>query len=128
MILVKTQAGQDALKDRHGSLSSRQRSAFILFDGKRTTAEILAATAAMGIMGRDMNTIANFAPGVADSGFAMGVSIAGASAAENSYVLDGLNTTDTRYGVEGNSLVTDFIDQVEVQTGGFKPLQIVVPP
>lgn len=72
-------------------------------------------------MGRDMNTIANFAPGVASSGFDMGVSIAGASAAENSYVLDGLNTTDSRYGGEGNSLVTDFIDQVEVQTGGFKP-------
>lgn len=72
-------------------------------------------------MGRDMNTIANFAPGVANSGFDMGVSIAGASAAENSYVLDGLNTTDVRYGGEGNSLVTDFIDQVEVQTGGFKP-------
>lgn len=72
-------------------------------------------------MGRDMNTIANFAPGVADSGFTLGVSISGASAAENSYVLDGLNTTDTRYGGEGNSLVTDFIDQVEVQTGGFKP-------
>jgi hypothetical protein len=49
MVLVKTQAGQQALKDRHGSLSSRQRSAFILFDGKRSTAEILSATAAMGI-------------------------------------------------------------------------------
>ena len=57
MTLVKTSAGQQALKDRHGSLTPRQRSAFILFDGKRTTAEILAATAAMGIMGRDMNTM-----------------------------------------------------------------------
>ena len=36
MVFVKTQAGQEALKDRHGGLSSRQRSAFILFDGKRT--------------------------------------------------------------------------------------------
>ena len=49
MVLVKTQAGQEALKDRRGSLSSRQRSAFILFDGKRTMGEVLAATAAMGI-------------------------------------------------------------------------------
>jgi len=57
MILVKTQAGQDALKDRHGSLSSRQRSAFILFDGKRTTAEILAATAAMGITQDDVQAM-----------------------------------------------------------------------
>lgn len=57
MVLVKTQAGQEALKDRHGSLTSRQRSAFILFDGKRTTGEILAATAAMGITQDDVQAM-----------------------------------------------------------------------
>jgi hypothetical protein len=57
MVLIKTQAGQDALKHRQGSLSSRQRSAFILFDGKRTTAEILAATAAMGITRDDVQAM-----------------------------------------------------------------------
>ncbi|CAN7331950.1 hypothetical protein [Acidovorax sp. Leaf78] len=57
MVLVKTQAGQEALKDRRGSLSSRQRSAFILFDGKRTTGEILAATAAMGITQDDVQAM-----------------------------------------------------------------------
>jgi len=57
MVLVKTQTGQEALKDRRGSLSSRQRSAFILFDGKRTTGEILAATAAMGITQDDVQTM-----------------------------------------------------------------------
>ncbi|RKR67548.1 hypothetical protein C8C94_2043 [Acidovorax sp. 94] len=57
MVLVKTQAGQEALKDRRGSLSSRQRSAFILFDGKRSTGEILAATAAMGITQEDVQAM-----------------------------------------------------------------------
>lgn len=57
MVLVKTQTGQEALKDRRGSLSSRQRSAFILFDGKRSTAEILAATAAMGITQDDVQSM-----------------------------------------------------------------------
>lgn len=57
MVLVKTQAGQAALKDRHGSLSSRQRSAFILFDGKRSTGEVLAATAAMGITQDDVQAM-----------------------------------------------------------------------
>lgn len=57
MVLVKTQAGQEALKDRRGSLSSRQRSAFILFDGKRTTVEILAATAVMGITQEDVQAM-----------------------------------------------------------------------
>ncbi len=57
MVLVKTQAGQEALKDRRGSLSSRQRSAFILFDGKRSMGEVLAATAAMGITQDDVQTM-----------------------------------------------------------------------
>ena len=57
MVFIKTQAGQEALKDRHGGLSSRQRSAFILFDGKRTLSEVLAATAAMGITQDDVQTM-----------------------------------------------------------------------
>ncbi|WP_416400156.1 hypothetical protein [Alicycliphilus denitrificans] len=54
MIFVKTQAGQKALKERHGALSPRQRSAFILFDGRRTLAQVLAATAALGITQDDV--------------------------------------------------------------------------
>ena len=43
MILFKTEAGQQALKDRSVSVTPRQRSAFILFDGKRTMDEVIAA-------------------------------------------------------------------------------------
>lgn len=57
MLLVKTQAGQEALKDRQGGLTSRQRTAFILFDGKRTTADVLAATASMGITQEDVQAM-----------------------------------------------------------------------
>lgn len=57
MVLVKTQTGQEALKDRHGALTSRQRTAFILFDGKRTTPEVLAATASMGITQDDVQAM-----------------------------------------------------------------------
>jgi hypothetical protein len=57
MLLIKTQAGQEALKDRQGGLTSRQRTAFILFDGKRTTADVLAATAAMGITQDDVQAM-----------------------------------------------------------------------
>lgn len=49
MIFIKTEAGQQLLRERHGVLSPRQRSAFILFDGKRTLQQVLEATAAMGI-------------------------------------------------------------------------------
>ena len=53
MILVKTQTGHQALKDRSVPLSPRQRSAFILFDGKRSVDEVLAN--GMGIAREDID-------------------------------------------------------------------------
>ena len=44
MILVKTEMGHQVLKDRSVRLTPRQRSAFILFDGRRTVAEVLQAS------------------------------------------------------------------------------------
>jgi len=43
MILVKTEAGQRVLKDRSIALTPRQRSAFILCDGKRSVVDVLEA-------------------------------------------------------------------------------------
>ena len=53
MILLKTEAGHQALKDRSVPLSPRQRSAFILFDGKRSVDDVLAA--GMGISREDVD-------------------------------------------------------------------------
>ena len=52
MILVKTEAGHLALKDRSVRLTPRQRSAFILFDGKRSVSEVVAS--GMGITQEDI--------------------------------------------------------------------------
>lgn len=84
MVLVKTQAGQEALKDRHGGLTSRQRSAFILFDGKRSTGEVLAATAAMGITQDDVQAM--IAQGLLEplSSSGAGAAVAAAAAAKGS--------------------------------------------
>ncbi|HJW10019.1 MAG TPA: TonB-dependent receptor [Holophagaceae bacterium] len=81
--------------------------------------------------GRDFTDLALFTPGVVDGsgggpGFGFGSltkspSISGASSAENSFIVDGLQSTDFRYGGQGSSLKTDFVDQVEIQTGGYKP-------
>lgn len=73
--------------------------------------------------GRDMSSVAFLAPGVVTGGLdgREDPSIGGGSAAENQYIVDGLTTTNTSRGFQGAMLVTDFIDQVEVQTGGFKP-------
>jgi hypothetical protein len=49
MILAKTAAGQQVLKDRSVALSPQQRAAFILVDGKRSVDDILKATSAYGV-------------------------------------------------------------------------------
>ncbi|SEJ30650.1 MULTISPECIES: hypothetical protein [unclassified Variovorax] len=52
MILVKTDVGHQVLKDRSVPLTPRQRSAFILFDGKRSVDDVVAA--GMGITAEDI--------------------------------------------------------------------------
>lgn len=55
MHLVKTEIGQKVFKDRSVSLSPRQRSAFIIFDGKRTVDDVLAVTAGLGLTRADVD-------------------------------------------------------------------------
>ena len=57
MQLVKTAQGQQAFKERSHSLTQRQRSAFLLFDGRRSIDEVLAATAVMGITRDDVQAM-----------------------------------------------------------------------
>ncbi|RYF75543.1 MAG: hypothetical protein EOO22_04480 [Comamonadaceae bacterium] len=57
MILVKTDAGNQVLRDRSVRLTPRQRSAFILFDGKRTIDEVLAS--GMGILKEDVDHLSS---------------------------------------------------------------------
>lgn len=53
MILVKTETGQQVFKDRSIRLTPRQRSAFILFDGRRSVGDIL--TACEGVTAQDVD-------------------------------------------------------------------------
>lgn len=55
MHLVKTEIGQKVFKDRSVQLSPRQRSAFIIFDGKRTIDDVLAATTGLGLTSADID-------------------------------------------------------------------------
>lgn len=55
MTVVKTEMGHRAMKDRSVPLTPRQRSAFIMFDGKRTIDQVLAATATMGVTQEDID-------------------------------------------------------------------------
>ncbi|MES2910256.1 MAG: hypothetical protein V4718_02640 [Pseudomonadota bacterium] len=54
MLYIKTELGQGALQNRALALTPRQRSAFILFDGKRDSEEVLKATAGLGVTPDDV--------------------------------------------------------------------------
>ena len=54
VIAKKTDIGLQVLKDRSIPLTPRQRAAFILVDGRRTLAEVMLATAGMGVTRSDM--------------------------------------------------------------------------
>ena len=57
MIYVKTELGKTALQDKSLGLSPKQRSAFIMFDGKRTAADVLKLTSALGITADDIDRL-----------------------------------------------------------------------
>ena len=54
MIYIKTELGHTALHDRSLALTPRQRSSFILFDGKRSLDDVLKATASLGVTPDDI--------------------------------------------------------------------------
>ena len=59
MIYTKSETGHQVIKDRSVPLSPRQRSAFILFDGKRSVDNVLAATAGLGVTREDIQYMAD---------------------------------------------------------------------
>ena len=57
------------------------------------------------------------APGTRNDG--AGVAVAGSSSLENRFFFDGLDTTGLQYGTIGTPMLVDFLDEVEVITGGY---------
>ena len=53
------------------------------------------------------------------AGDTYGTSISGATSAENIYVVEGINTTDTGFGGLSTNLPNEFIQETEVITGGY---------
>lgn len=56
-IYQKTEAGRLAWKERSPLLTGKQRSAFILFDGVRSTLEVLNATVGLGMTPDDIDVM-----------------------------------------------------------------------
>jgi len=59
------------------------------------------------------------APGAHNEPFLGGISIDGASGAENRFVIDGIDTTHPQDGVSGQDMITDFIEEVQVKSAGY---------
>ena len=55
MIYAKTVLGLAAVKDRSTGMTPRQRSAFIMFDGKRDSSEVLKMTSGIGVVQSDLD-------------------------------------------------------------------------
>ena len=69
--------------------------------------------------GRDFTTLVTQAPGANQETKLGGLSIDGASAGENRYIIDGIETTDLRTGVSGKNLIADFVEEVQVKSSGY---------
>jgi len=67
-------------------------------------------------IGRNFVAAAQVAPGTSADG--SGTTVYGSSGAENEYIIDGLNTTSIGLGQQGKRLNPDFVQEVEVMTGG----------
>ncbi|MCP1339976.1 TonB-dependent receptor [Idiomarina sp. M1R2S28] len=74
-------------------------------------------------VGRDLTSVALLAPGTVkgDTGFGDGASFGGASVAENSCYINGLEVTDTRRGLGCGSVPFEFYKEFQVKTGGMSP-------
>jgi len=67
--------------------------------------------------GRTFGGVLGSAAGTQDDIY--GVSISGSTSAENVYVVEGINTTDTGFGGLSTNLPNEFISETEVITGGY---------
>ena len=69
--------------------------------------------------GRDFTTLVTQAPGANFEPKSSGIMIDGATAGENRYIIDGVETTDLRTGVSGQNLLADFVEEVQVKSSGY---------
>ena len=69
--------------------------------------------------GRDITSLAVQAPGANNESKLGGISIDGASGAENRIVIDGVEATDTWIGTPGHPFVTDFVEELQVKSSGY---------
>ncbi|WP_419145200.1 TonB-dependent receptor [Myxococcus stipitatus] len=72
-----------------------------------------------GSASRSFESLAELAPGSTEDRY--GVSVGGSSSPESQYVVDGLSVNDPSVGTLGTPLSVEFVQEVNVITGGYMP-------
>src|SRR5664279_4083885 len=70
-------------------------------------------------MGRNFASVANNVAGTGTD-VSGNVTVYGATGLENSYIIDGVNTTGMKIGTQAKTLNNEFVQEVEVRTGGYE--------
>jgi hypothetical protein len=69
--------------------------------------------------GRDFTTLVTQAAGANSEPKLGGLSIDGASAGENRFLVDGVETTNLKTGLSGTSVIADFVEEVQIKSSGY---------
>jgi len=69
--------------------------------------------------GRDFTSLVTAIPGVTNESMLSGISVDGASGAENMFYIDGVDVTSIRNGEKGQSAAFDFVEEVQVKSSGY---------
>jgi len=75
--------------------------------------------------GRNYSSVVQITPGVSsdanpDNSGQTSITVYGSSGAENAFLIDGVNTTNVEYGFQGKELNFEFIEAIDVKTGGYE--------
>ena len=69
--------------------------------------------------GRDFSSLVTAIPGVTDEPMLSGISVDGASGAENVFYIDGVDVTNITNGAQGQNAAFDFIEEVQIKSSGY---------
>lgn len=116
MPLKKMTREVKVIKERAPNVDTASASA-----GIEINQDILKSTA---VRGRTYESVLVLAPGAIDPprgrGGDVGVSISGSTGNENSFLIDGLNTSDPNSGILATELHQYFLKEINVITGGYQ--------
>ncbi|HSN86813.1 MAG TPA: TonB-dependent receptor, partial [Thermoanaerobaculia bacterium] len=75
--------------------------------------------------GRNYSSVVQIVPGVSsdanpENTSQSSITVYGSTGAENVFYIDGVNTTGTEYGFQGKELNFEFIQAIDVKTGGYE--------